>query len=255
MQQESKGAFIGKVAFVTGAANGMGRATAIAFAREGATVVLADIAEEKNVQSATEIESIGGKAVALHCNVADAESVRNVLAEVKSRFGRLDAAVNCAGVEQETRTTVDTPVEDWNRIIGVNLSGVFHCLKYEIPLMLEKDGGAIVNISSIAGLVGLPGIPAYVASKHGIVGLTQTAAIDYAKRNLRVNAVCPGLIDTDMAHRANPPELLPVLAALHPMGRMGNPEEVAATAVWLCSPAASFITGQAIATDGGFLAT
>lgn len=255
MQRNQSGLFTEKVAFVTGAANGMGRAIAIAFAREGARVALADVSQEKNKQTAQEIESIGTESIALHCNVADPENVRKALAEVKARFGRLDVAVNNAGVEQETRTTVETSLDDWNRIIGVNLSGVFHCLKYEIPLILEQGGGAVVNTSSIAGQVGLPGVPAYVASKHGVIGLTRTAAIDYAKRNIRVNAICPGLIDTEMARRANPPERLPEIAALQPIGRMGNPEEIAAAVIWLCSPAASFITGQAIAADGGFLAT
>jgi len=248
--------FSGKVAFVTGAASGIGRATAVAFAREGADVVVADVAPEGAEQTVRMIEESGGRALALRCDVSHAEDVKAALEKTVEQFGRLDCAFNNAGIEESKLTVEDFPVEYWDRIIGINLRGVFLCMKYEIPAMLRQGSGAIVNNSSIAGIVGLRGAPAYTASKHGVVGLTKTTALDFALKNIRINAVCPGLIDTPMVDQVTrgSEEGRQQLIALEPVGRMGKPEEIAAAVVWLCSDSASFITGHALPIDGGFLA-
>jgi NAD(P)-dependent dehydrogenase (short-subunit alcohol dehydrogenase family) len=247
------GSFAGKVAFVTGAANGIGRAAALAFARNGANVVVADVSERGNQETARMIEELGGRALAVRCDVTRGEDVKAALDNALEAFGRLDFAFNNAGSEQAIAATADLTEEEWDRIIRVNLRSVFVCMKYEIPLLLKQGGGAIVNTSSGAGVKGIAGQAAYCAAKHGVVGFTKAAALDYAQSNIRVNAVCPGIIDTPMMHRftGGTPEGQQRVIAQEPVGRMGKPEEIAAAVVWLCSDAAAFVIGHAMVIDGG----
>src|SRR5438552_3505380 len=247
------GSFTGRVAFVTGAANGIGRATALAFAREAANVVVADVSEEGNQETSRMIEELGGRALAVRCDVSRPEDVKAALDKALEAFGRLDFAFNNAGVEQPITAAAEITEEEWNRIIRINLSGVFLCMKYEIPLMLKQGGGAIVNTSSGAGIIGIKGSPAYTAAKHGVIGLARAAALDYAAQNIRVNAVCPGYIDTAMMGRftGGTPEGRAKVIAEEPVGRMGKPEEIAAAVLWLCSDAAAFMVGHAMVIDGG----
>jgi NAD(P)-dependent dehydrogenase (short-subunit alcohol dehydrogenase family) len=247
------GDLAGKVAFVTGAASGIGRVTALEFARRGAGVVVADIDDRGNRDTATMIEDIGGRALAVGCDVTRGADVQAALNQTVQTFGRLDYAFNNAGAEQQPKLTADTTEEEWDRIIAINLRSVFLCLKYEIPLMLEHGGGAIVNTSSGAGVKVFGRGAAYAAAKHAVVGLTKDAALDYAASNIRINAICPGIIDTEMMDRftGGTAEGRDRVIAQEPIGRMGRPEEIAATVVWLCSDAASFVTGHALVADGG----
>lgn len=242
----------GKVAFVTGAGSGIGRATALAFASAGASVTVADISQESSRETARLIEEQGGRAFAVKCDVTRAEDVKAALSKTIETFGRLDFAFNNAGVEQKNSATAEIEEEEWDRIVNINLRGVFLCMKYEIPLLL-KQGGAIVNTSSGAGVIGIKGGAAYTAAKHGLIGLTKSAALDYALQNIRINAVCPGYIDTSMMDRftGGTPEGREQVISEEPIGRMGQPEEIANAVVWLCSDASSFVIGHALVVDGG----
>jgi NAD(P)-dependent dehydrogenase (short-subunit alcohol dehydrogenase family) len=246
--------FTEKVAFVTGAASGIGRAAALAFAREGASVVAADVSEEGNQETVRLIETQGRRALAVRCDVTKSADVKAALDKTAEAFGRLDFAFNNAGVEpRKPAPTADYDEAEWDRIFDINLRGVFLCMKHEIPLILKQGGGAIVNTSSGAGVIGIKGSPAYTAAKHGVIGLTRAAALDYAAQNIRVNAVCPGYIDTPMMGRftGGTPEGVAKVVAEEPVGRMGKPEEIAAAVVWLCSDAAAFVIGHALVIDGG----
>jgi NAD(P)-dependent dehydrogenase (short-subunit alcohol dehydrogenase family) len=245
--------FAGKVAFVTGAASGIGRATAVAFARAGASVAVADVAQEENEQTARLIEASGGRVLALSCDVTRSQDVKAALDETIGTFGRLDFAFNNAGVEQPVKALADVTEQEWSRILDVSLRGVFVCMKHEIPLMLNHGGGAIVNTSSGAGVKGFKGQAAYAAAKHGVIGLTKSAALDYAQSKLRINAVCPGIIETEMMQRftESTPQGRDAVIAQEPIGRMGTPEEIAAAVLWLCSDAAAFVVGHAMVIDGG----
>lgn len=244
--------FKDKVIIVTGSTFGIGKSTAIAFAQRGAKVVLSDCLADEDTE--IYIKKNGGDAIFVKCNVSNEEDVKNLVASAIAHYGRLDYAFNNAGIEGTPAPVADCTNDNWDKTININLKGVWFCMKYQIPEMLKVGGGSIVNNASIAGLVGFAGVPAYVASKHGVVGLTKNAALDYAKQGIRVNAVCPGVIQTPMIDRftGGDQSALEQLKAGKPMGRLGHPEEIADTVVFLCSGAASFITGQAIAIDGGW---
>lgn len=246
--------FQGKTVIVTGGSFGIGRSTAIEFAARGANTVIADCIE--NAETLDIIKSKGGEAMFIKCDVSEEVNVRLMVEETIRKYGRLDFAFNNAGVEGVSAITHECTSEIWERTIGVNLRGVWLCMKYEISEMLKQGKGAIVNCASIAGLVGFQGLPAYTASKHGVVGLTQTAALEYAKLGIRVNAVCPGVIKTPMIDRftGKKKEAEKQFESMEPIGRMGQPEEVAAAVIWLCSDSASFVTGNAMAIDGGWIA-
>ncbi|MFL6826779.1 MAG: SDR family oxidoreductase [Bradyrhizobium sp.] len=247
-------AFTSKAAFVTGGASGIGRAAALAFARAGASVAVADIGEKANQETAELIEREGGRALAVRCDVTRADDVKAALEKTFDSFGRLDFAFNNAGIEaKKPAPLADYDEEEWNRIIDIDLCGVFLCMKHEIPLMLKTGGGAIVNTSSGAGVIGIKGSPAYTAAKHGVIGLTRAAALDYAAQNIRINAVCPGYIDTPMMGRftGDTAEGRAQVISEEPIGRMGRPEEIANAVLWLCSDAAGFVVGHPLVVDGG----
>lgn len=244
--------FKDRVIIVTGSTFGIGKSTAIAFAQRGAKVVLSDWMEDEGTQKI--IKDNGGDSIFVKCDVSNEEDVKSLVVKTISHYGRLDFAFNNAGIEGTPAPVSECSNDNWDKTININLKGVWFCMKYQIPEMLKAGGGSIVNNASVAGLVGFSAVPAYVASKHGVVGLTKNAALDYAKQNIRVNAVCPGVIHTPMVDRftGNDPKVLEQLLAAKPMGRAGQAEEIAETVVFLCSGAASFITGQAIAVDGGW---
>lgn len=246
----------GKIALVTGGGSGIGRATALTFAREGAKVVVADVVVAGGEETARLIKAAGGEASFVKADMAKAAEVEALVQKAVATYGRLDCAHNNAGIEGATGKTADYNEADWDRVISINLTGVWLCMKYEILQMLKQGGGAIVNTASDAGLLGVPQMPAYVASKHGVVGLTKTAALEYAKSGIRVNAVCPGVIKTPMVERitGQRPGRAERMTAAEPVGRMGKPEEIAEAVVWLCSEAASFVTGLPMPVDGGIAA-
>ncbi len=250
------GRLAGKVALITGAGSGIGRAAALLFAREGAAVVVSDVTVQAGEETVAAIKAAGGRASFIETNVADAAAVEALIARTVKIDGRLDCAFNNAGIEGLTALTADCTEENWDRTLATNLKGVWLCLRAELKQMLEQGGGAIVNTASVAGLVGFVGLPAYVASKHGIVGLTKTAALEYAQHGIRVNAICPGVIQTAMIDRLaqRSPQAMAGFNAMEPVGRLGRPEEIAEAALWLCSDAASFVTGAALAVDGGLVA-
>lgn len=245
--------FSGKVALVTGAAAGMGLATAWAFAEAGAAVVLADVKEEAVKAEAEKLIAAGYKALALRCDVSDDAQVAAMVERTVAEFGRLDAAFNNAGVMAKIAPTAESSREDWDRVIGINLQGVWSCMKYELQQMQKQGSGAIVNNASVGALTGNPGIGSYIATKHGVVGLTRTAALEYVKQGIRVNAVNPGLIDTQIARDVvnGDVEAYAKMENGVPIGRAGRPEEIAAAVLWLCSPGASYVVGHALTVDGG----
>jgi len=239
-----------RVAMVTGGGSGIGRATAEAFIREGYEVALVDREEETGRATAEALGRIGTCRF-FRCDVASEESVDDTVAAIVQDFGRIDAAFNGAGINGAFAPTAECTTENWDTIMAVNLRGLWFCVKRQLQQMLLQGGGAIVNCASTQGLYGTVGLPAYVAAKHGVVGLTKAAALEYVRNNIRINAVCPGMVDTPMWQRAITPEVEKELLAKDPMGRLAKPEEIAAGAVWLCNPAASFITGHALVVDGG----
>ena len=246
----------GKVALVTGAASGIGRESALAFARAGAKVVVSDVTVDAGEETVRMIQGAGGEAIFVRCDVSKEDDVKNLIAKTIETYGRLDCAHNNAGIEGLAGPCAECTEENWDRTLGINLKGVWWCCKYEIPEMLKVGGGAIVNTSSVAGLVGFPGIPAYTASKHAVAGLTKSIALDYAKQNIRCNAVCPGVIHTPMVDRfsGGTQEGLDAMAATEPVGRLGQPSEIADAVVYLCSDEASFVTGIAMPVDGAYVA-
>ncbi len=246
--------FANKVAIVTGGSFGIGKATAIAFATRGASVVVADWIEDD--QTIQQLKNGGGNGLFIKCDVSKSDDVLKLVNETIKTFGRLDFAVNNAGIEGSNAPIHECTEENWDKTIDINLKGIWLCMKYEIPQMLKLGKGAIVNVASVAGLIGFPGLPAYVASKHAVVGLTKTAALENAKQGIRVNAVCPGVIRTAMIDRVTGKDktVEKQYESMEPVGRMGTPEEVAEAIVWLCSDASSFVTGDAMAVDGGWIA-
>ncbi|MCU7645284.1 SDR family oxidoreductase [Pseudomonas piscis] len=245
--------FSGQVALVTGAANGIGRATAQAFAAQGLKVVVADLDAAGGEGTVALIREAGGEALFVSCNVTREADVQQLMARTIGAYGRLDYAFNNAGIEIEKGRLAEGSLDEFDAIMGVNVKGVWLCMKYQLPLLLAQGGGAIVNTASVAGLGAAPKMSIYAASKHAVIGLTKSAAIEYAKKKIRVNAVCPAVIDTDMFRRAYEadPKKAEFAAAMHPVGRIGKVEEIASAVLYLCSDGAAFTTGHALAVDGG----
>jgi NAD(P)-dependent dehydrogenase (short-subunit alcohol dehydrogenase family) len=247
----------GKVGLVTGGGSGIGQATAWAFAREGAKVVVADLSIEGGEETVHQIKAAHGDALFIQTNVTESFAVKSLLKKTIQVFGSLNFAFNNAGIEGDRAFSAACTEENWDRVMNVNLKGIWLCMKYEIPYMREQGGGTIVNMASIAGLSGgLLGFPAYTASKHGVIGLTKAAAVEYAKSNIRINAICPGFTKTPMLEK-DPERLLELetwVETVVPAKRLVKPEEIAESVVWLCSAQSAFVTGQALAVDGGFIA-
>jgi NAD(P)-dependent dehydrogenase (short-subunit alcohol dehydrogenase family) len=248
----------GKVALVTGGGSGIGRATALAFAQQGVRVIVADITAESGEETVRQIREVGGDALFIKTDVSDAPQVKTMVDRTVDLFGRLDYAFNNAAITQPAWTLDQQTEEGFDRIMKINVKSVWLCMKYEIPQML-KNGGAIVNTSSAGGLVGLARLSIYTASKHAVIGLTKAAALEYARQGIRVNAVCPGTVETPMVDEyirqaGNDPTVMDPLREAHPIGRTGRPEEVAGAVLWLCSEEASFVTGTALPVDGGYTA-
>lgn len=245
--------FSGKVAIVTGGSSGIGRATAIAFAREGAIVVVASRREDEGEETVQRVKEARSDGVFVKTDVAKEADISAMVEKTIQSYGRLDYAFNNAGVEQLPTPLSEQTEEDFDRIININVKGVWLSMKYQIPQMLKNGAGAIVNMSSIAGLIGAPTLPIYVASKHAVVGLTKSLALEYAKSGIRINAVCPGYIQTPLVERLDK-QLQEQMIQMHPIGRAGKPEEIAEAVVWLCSDKASFVIGHSLALDGGYVA-
>jgi NAD(P)-dependent dehydrogenase (short-subunit alcohol dehydrogenase family) len=246
--------FEGKVALVTGAGSGIGLATSKAFALAGAAVVLADRDEKAALRAAEELVAAGHDALGVRCDVSDERQVAGMVEQAVAKFGRLDAAFNNAGVHAPVVETADANGEDFDRVIAINLRGVWSCMKYELRQMREQKSGAIVNCSSQSGLVGTAGLGAYTASKHGVIGLTKSAALEYAPHGIRINAVCPGTCDTPMVAKAvaSAPEHMERIVREIPLGRLGRADELASAVLWLCAPGAGFMIGHALVADGGY---
>lgn len=245
--------FSDRVVFITGAGTGIGRATAVAFAEQGASVVCTGVDDGSTEETADLVRGAGGRALSVHCDVTDADSIASALNATVDEFGRLDIAFNNAGVEQPVTALADITDADFDRVVDVDLRGTFLSMKHEIPLMLANGGGAIVNTASGAGVIGIRGQSAYAAAKHGMLGMTKSAALDYADQGVRINAICPGIIDTPMMDRfsGGTPEGRARVISQEPIGRMGRPEEIASAVLWLCSPLAAFTIGHAMVVDGG----
>lgn len=243
-----------KVALVTGAAAGIGRATALAFAEAGAKVVVADVTEQGGQETVEAIKNNDGEAIFVKTDVSDEKAVKQLVDKAVKTFGGLDYAFNNAGIEGENAPTAEASLENFQKVININLLGVWLCMKYQIPEMLKRGSGTIVNTASVAGLLGYPNLPFYVASKHGVVGLTKNAALEYGTQGIRVNAVCPGVIHTKMIDRIleKGETTEEAMTTPIPVKRMGKPEEIAQTVLWLCSDAASYVTGHAMTVDGGY---
>jgi len=243
------------VAIVTGGSTGIGHAAALRFAAEGANVVVADVNVEDGEQTVAEIRDAGGEATFVEADVSDEVDADALVQTAVDTYGGLDFAFNNAGIEGESSPASEQPTSNWDRVIDVNLKGVFLGMRAQIPAMLEDGGGSIVNTASIAGVVGFPGLSPYVASKHGVIGLTKTAAAEFSSDGVRVNAICPGVIETPMVQRSQEetPEQMEQVTAATPMGRLGQPEEIGDAAVWLCSDDASFVTGESLVIDGGYV--
>lgn len=242
-----------KVAFITGGGSGIGLATAQTLVKRGYATVLVDRNEAAGRAAEDQLREIG-KCAFVGCDVTDEKAVMNAVEFTVRTFGRLDAAFNAAGLDGEKAMTADCSTANWNRVISTNLTGVWNCLRYQIPQMLKIGGGAIVNCASVAGLVGAPYLPAYVAAKHGVVGLTKASALDYARQNIRINAICPAFIDTPLSRESLTPEHVEALVKECPVGRLAQAEEVASMVQWLLSDDCSYVTGQAIAIDGAWTA-
>lgn len=246
-----------KTVIVTGAASGIGRATAIAFAKKGCNVVASDIQDKMLNETVDFINEQGDNCIAVNSDVSVLEDVRALVQSALNEFGRLDFLCNNAGISGMLENTAGYPIENWDKVININLRGQWLCMKFAIPEMLKSGGGVIVNVTSILGNVGFENAPAYVAAKHGLEGLTKTAAIEYSSKGIRVNSVAPAFIETPMIENAGittDPEMKKNITSLHPIGRLGKPEEVADAIVWLCSDEASFITGHSLLVDGGYTA-